>query len=386
MRTSSKTFRGLIRILSILILVWGGVAGPPARAGDFLRQPAFRLARPDRAALMDVTRAGSRLVAVGERGVVVYSDDGGRTWTQASVPVRATLTAVHFPAPETGWAVGHESVLLRSRDGGETWEKVLDGRQINDQMVRAMQTLVDRIRRRLETASEEERPAVQSRLEDAEVNLKGFEETREEGPVQPLLDIAFGDRREGLVVGAFGIITATSDGGDTWTPLLDGIENPMGYHFYGLARTRDREFLFGEAGGAYRSSDGGQRWEKLDTPYQGSFFGALADPAGDMVAGFGLRGNLVLSYDDGATWRHERIGQGAALTGGTVLSDRRFVVVGMAGEIYLGSTLRPGLRPLKTGFPACMAAAEAPDGGLVLVGLRGVHRMEPGSIRNEEMN
>ena len=386
MKTSSKTFRGLIRILSFLVLVWGGAAGPPARAGDFLRQPAFRLARPDRAALMDVTRAGSRLVAVGERGVVVYSDDGGRTWTQASVPVRTTLTAVHFPAPETGWAVGHESVLLRSRDGGETWEKVLDGRQINDQMVRAMQALVERIRRRLETAPEEERPAVQSQLEDAEVNLKGFEETREEGPVQPLLDIAFWDGREGLVVGAFGIIMATSDGGDTWTPLLDRISNPMGYHLYGLARTRDRAFLFGEAGGAHRSADGGRHWEAVETPYHGSFFSALADPAGTMVAGFGLRGNLVLSYDDGATWRHQRLGQGAALTGGAVLSGQRFVLVGMAGEIYLGSTLRPGLKPVKTGFPACMAVAEAPDGGLVLVGLKGVYRLEPGSTRNEEMN
>ncbi len=366
-------------------LFWLGSAGP-SLAGDFLRQPAFRFARPARAALMDVTRAGSRLVAVGERGLIVYSDDGGRTWTQASVPVRTTLTAVCFPEPQTGWAVGHESVVLRTRDRGVTWTKVLDGRQINEEMVRAMQALVEGIRRRMDTAPEEEKAGLQPLLEDAEVNLKGFEETRREGPIQPLLDVAFSSPREGLLVGAFGIIMGTADGGESWTPLLDRISNPMGYHFYGLARTRDRAFLFGEAGGAHRSADGGRHWEAVETPYHGSFFSALADPAGTMVAGFGLRGNLVLSYDDGATWRHQRLGQGAALTGGAVLSGQRFVLVGMAGEIYLGSTLRPGLKPVKTGFPACMAVAEAPDGGLVLVGLKGVYRLEPGSTRNEEMN
>ena len=43
--------------------------------------------------LLDVTRAGDKLVAVGERGHVILSSDG-KTWTQAEVvPTRATLTA-----------------------------------------------------------------------------------------------------------------------------------------------------------------------------------------------------------------------------------------------------------------------------------------------------
>jgi photosystem II stability/assembly factor-like uncharacterized protein len=63
--------------------------------------------------LTGIARAGKRLVAVGERGIVVLSDDDGATWRQASVPVSVTLAAVQFPTPTQGWVVGHYGVVLR---------------------------------------------------------------------------------------------------------------------------------------------------------------------------------------------------------------------------------------------------------------------------------
>lgn len=44
--------------------------------------------------MIDVVHAGKRLVAVGDRGHILYSDDQGNTWTQAKVPTRQLLTAV----------------------------------------------------------------------------------------------------------------------------------------------------------------------------------------------------------------------------------------------------------------------------------------------------
>src|SRR5688572_32351199 len=63
--------------------------------------PADPPARPARLAarslLLDITHAGERLVAVGERGHVLQSDDAGATWKQAErVPTSAMLTGVHF--------------------------------------------------------------------------------------------------------------------------------------------------------------------------------------------------------------------------------------------------------------------------------------------------
>jgi len=374
------------RIISLLLVITVILPASFSRAGDFLKQPAFKTKQPARAALMDITRTGHRLIAVGERGLIIYSDDDGRKWTQAEVPVRTTLTAIRFSEPESGWAIGHECVLLHSTDQGSTWKKVLDGYQINDMMITAMQAVTDKIRQRLQAAPEEAKADIKARLEDAEVNLKGFVETQQEGPIQPLLAIDFTNPQEGLLVGAFGVILHTGDGGKTWIPYLDRISNPMGYHFYGIARTKDRMFIFGEAGGAYISNDNGNHWEAFEAPYQGSFFGALSDPTGKLIAGFGLRGNLVISYDDGDNWQLVNLGQGAALTGGALLSEQRFVLVGMTGVIYLGNTEKPGFKPVKTGFPACMAAIEASDGSLVLVGLEGVKRITLDSKPVKEVN
>ena len=72
--------------------------------------------------LLDVTRVGDRLVAVGERGHVVWSDDGEK-WLQAeNVPTRATLTTV-FALGERLWAGGHDAVIITSGDRGRTWTR-----------------------------------------------------------------------------------------------------------------------------------------------------------------------------------------------------------------------------------------------------------------------
>src|SRR5471030_2586830 len=70
--------------------------------------------------LLDVTHAGTRLVTVGERGHILYSDDQGKDWTQAKVPSRQLLTALYFVDDKHGWAVGHDAQILASSDGGAT--------------------------------------------------------------------------------------------------------------------------------------------------------------------------------------------------------------------------------------------------------------------------
>ena len=72
--------------------------------------------------LLDITRAGNTLVAVGERGHVVISTDG-ESWQQAEVvPTRSTLTSV-FSLAGRLWAGGHDAVIITSGDGGETWSR-----------------------------------------------------------------------------------------------------------------------------------------------------------------------------------------------------------------------------------------------------------------------
>ena len=43
--------------------------------------------------LIAATSAGRRMVAVGEHGYAIYSDDQGKTWLRGTTPRRAMLTA-----------------------------------------------------------------------------------------------------------------------------------------------------------------------------------------------------------------------------------------------------------------------------------------------------
>jgi len=47
---------------------------------------------------LQVQTEGQRVVAVGQRGHVLFSDDTGKSWQQAEVPVSADLVAATFLA------------------------------------------------------------------------------------------------------------------------------------------------------------------------------------------------------------------------------------------------------------------------------------------------
>ncbi len=110
-------------------------ASPAAELRDVLDTPAATSAFARTGLLNGLARAGKRVVAVGQRGHVLYSDDAGRTWVQAKVPVSSDLVAVTFPTPSHGWAVGHDGVVLHSADAGATWIRQLDGRSAGQAMV-----------------------------------------------------------------------------------------------------------------------------------------------------------------------------------------------------------------------------------------------------------
>ena len=59
--------------------------------------------------------------AVGERGTILRTTDGGQTWSPVKAPVRSTLLSVKFASDKDGWIVGRGGVILRSEDGGQTW-------------------------------------------------------------------------------------------------------------------------------------------------------------------------------------------------------------------------------------------------------------------------
>ncbi len=197
--------------------------------------------------LLDITRVGERLVAVGERGHVVFSNDG-LSWEQAEVvPTRSTLTSV-VSVGDRLWASGHDAVIITSGDGGNTWSR------------------------------------------------QHFEPERQ----QAVMDMYFSDGQNGVAIGSYGLYLVTADGGQTWQDATVDEEND--FHLNSMIRFPDgRRMIAGEAGYSYRSFDDGQTWEPMELPYAGSMWGAIPF-SGDCVIFFGLRGHAMESCDFGTTW------------------------------------------------------------------------------------
>src|SRR5436305_4565837 len=213
--------RGIRSMLVMPVALATGAAVAPSRAAEFvdpLDVPSIQSRLASRTLLQGVARAGMRLVAVGPRGHIVVSTDGGTSWKQAKVPVSSDLTSVFFVNDQKGWAVGHDGVILNTVDGGDNWTLQLDGVRANERMVQHMQERVN-----ANPQSAEKRQL----LDDAK-------RYKEQGADKPFLDVWFSDEDNGFAVGAYNLIFRTSDGGKNWEPWFDQTDNPKLFNLYAI--------------------------------------------------------------------------------------------------------------------------------------------------------
>ncbi|MBH3419219.1 WD40/YVTN/BNR-like repeat-containing protein [Pseudomonas putida] len=310
-------------VLALALGVWADSA--QAAAAD---EYSTESAKASQSLLIDATHAGKRLVVVGDRGHILFSDDQGSTWTQARVPTRQLLTAVFFLDDKRGWAVGHDAQILVSSDGGATW-------------------------------------------------TKQYEDLAREAP---LLDVAFLDAQHGFAVGAYGALLETTDGGQHWQDVAERLDNPDQLHLNGIARVRDAGlFIVGEQGGMFRSADNGQTWAKVQGPYEGSLFGVIGTAQPNALLAYGLRGNLFRSTDFGDNWQpiELKVARGNlefGLASATLLDDGTLVLVGNGGSVLRsadgGQTFSVYNRADRIALAGVSGLA---NGGLLLVGQGGVH-------------
>lgn len=291
-----------------LILAFCCLAGAVRAATE--PQAALKMPLVSRVVFLGLAGAGERVVAVGERGVVIYSDDAGTSWTQADVPVRATLTAVTFVDERAGFAVGHDGVILKTADAGATW------------------------------------------------SLVNFEPESQ----NVLLNVRFRNAQDGFVVGSNGQLWNTRDGGATWQRRTLSVEDWYQNHIFDLAWTPDGSTLaVAEKGVLYRSSDGFGEFAPIESPYDGSYFGALAISDGRLLI-YGMNGHAFVSGDAGATWQPIETGTRQFLLGGFLLPDGRVLLVGGGGTALVldSGTLKATASqlPERTGITAVLPRGE----------------------------
>ena len=326
-----------------------------AQAVDALDRPAVATQSGEHATLLDVTMAGSRVVAVGERGVIVYSDDQGHSWRQGSVPTSVSLTQVRFATPSVGWAVGHSGVVLHTADGGKTWTRQLDGRT-------AAQLALDAAQADAQHASNAE---TQRALADAQRLVS-------DGPDKPFLNLLFESDKTGYVVGAYGLIFKTEDGGTTWKSWMGHVDNPRGMHIYGIAEQGDTMYLAGEQGLFLKSTDHGNKFTHVDTPYKGTFFTLTLLPSGEIVLG-GMKGNAYRSTDQGRSFKKVDVPVPVSFSAATVMSDGTLILANQGGMLLASQDKGASIKPLSSvTLPPIAGVADEGHGVLLTVGYGGV--------------
>ncbi|MEJ1960006.1 MAG: YCF48-related protein [Gammaproteobacteria bacterium] len=312
--------------------------------------PAEAAPLAPRSLLLDIARAGSRFVAVGERGHILISDNRGQTWAQAaSVPTQDLLTGVCFSDEKHGVAVGHDEIALVTSDSGNTW-----------------------------------------------LRTHYAPEAR-----QPFLDVLC-NGSDVIAVGAYGAYFTSSDRGATWVARKFAAEAPpaqkavatagksagasgtgeqsvdddeVGGDFHLnriVGASGSRLYIGAEAGHLYRSDDAGRTWRELPSPYEGSFFGILPLD-GESLLAFGLRGHLFRSDDGGDHWRELATGTGAMLNDAVRLPKGAVAIVGLSGAVLLsedgGESFQLHQQPDRKGLSALLAVGVAE---LISVGEAGV--------------
>ncbi|RLQ21356.1 photosystem I reaction center subunit IV [Seongchinamella sediminis] len=288
--------------------------------------------------LLDAAVAGDRLVVVGERGHILYSEDDAATWVQARVPTSQMLTRVYFVNDDMGWAVGHDGNVLLSEDGGVNWQVqrpgLIDQAQINEQRAGRAREAVTELEQQWSNAEGDEKEDLATALDDARwVMDNALEKLDARVYAPPLMSVWFLDEQIGWASGGYGSLLHTTNGGRQWQDWAHELDNSEELHLNGIAGSADGSQLYivSEWGKVFRSLNHGQTWESVETGYDGSFFGVLINPASGSVFAYGLLGTIYRSTDQGESWEPLQSKARASLYGGHGAADGTLVFVGQGG-------------------------------------------------------
>ena len=216
----------------------------------------------------------SQAWAVGPKGLVIHTIDGGHHWKLQPSGVRAGLRDVFFVDARHGWAGGESGTLLRTTDGGRRWVHV-------------------------------------------GVAFKGA-----------ISQVVFGDAEHGIALGTFSrAFLVTADGGRTWSrerlpagrwPTVAYLQDASHGLIISLHEPRSYSFT---------SSDGGKTWQQAGDLPDGVEYSRIAR-SGSLLCTVDAGGGVASSRDDGATWTDDAVPMGEGSLNGVQFVGADGLVIG----------------------------------------------------------
>lgn len=276
---------------------------------------------PKHVAIFDVATDGEQSFAAGERGVLLTSSiSNPGSWSSMRLPVTQSITGIALGDGDNAVVVGHGGTILFTEDSGLTWESV-----------------------------------------DVSEHSRG----------DPFMDVSYLGNDRYLAVGAFGLVMSSENGGRSWSATSIS-EDYFDRHLYSIVKAGSDWLLIGESGSLFASADQGDSWTKLESPYEGSFFGGMGTPNGAWLL-YGMRGQVWRSEDRGQSWQQSQTDTKVAFNAHETNSSGNVLVFGNGGQVLIseddGKTFAPATR---TGVPGDITAVARVNGELLLGSTAGI--------------
>jgi photosystem II stability/assembly factor-like uncharacterized protein len=168
--------------------------------------------------------------------LVIYTNDGGKSWQRQRVPTREELIHLDFADEKRGWIVGVGGTVLFTQDSGETWTPLGSGT----------------------TAT--------------------------------LYHVDFRDERVGWAVGERATVLRTTDGGQSWLPVDVPVRGTLlSVQFVDA----DNGWIVGRGGVILRSSDAGRTWVRQESRTKQNLYALFLEKKWGWAVG---SGGIILQY------------------------------------------------------------------------------------------
>lgn len=294
------------KVLAGCLLVLGFCLSAQAQTGAWSKQRSGTLAWLHSVFFLDQNRGW----AIGSKGTLISTVDGGKTWQPVSASTTDVLRDIFFLDENNGWLVCEVNVyelklkdeprayLMRTMDGGATWERVdIKGAEVDERLVRAV------FNRSGRGWAFGEGGVIFSTRDG------GTTWTRLQSPTRHLLlGGTFIDEYRGWLVGAGTTIIQTSDGGSTWYQSRLPVVGQSAIRFAAASFVDNRlGWTVGSGGSIYRTINGGRSWQQQNSGvsvdlHDVKFLDALEGWA------VGAEGTILYTNNGGLHWTTERSG------------------------------------------------------------------------------
>ena len=286
-------------------------------------------------------------LAVGDNGLMLTTDDGGKTWIKKETNSRPqgaapgqrpgrpggegggppagfrgggtpTLYNIYFVDKNIGYITGARGTILKTDDGGKTWNrKVARNETVRPNPnrrggggIRANLMGIQMISDKIGFIAGSENTILKT-TDGGETWLGSSERARVGETRNNLENIWFVSRTTGWVIGSYGTLLHTTDSGETWKKQNAGVDNNLfGIHFV----NETTGWISGQEGLILQTNDGGKTWKQQQTDSIDNLHDIMFvdEKIGWAAGDFG---SVLHTTDGGNTWKSTKTGGSGTIKG-----------------------------------------------------------------------